>query len=67
MNNDSPYAPYGPYGSWSGGTEVPRRVRLPYELQLCDELGFDYGFCIEHHFRPDESWMTTYREPVPEG
>jgi hypothetical protein len=19
-----------PYGSWSGGTEVPRRVRLPY-------------------------------------
>ncbi len=29
------------------------------ELQLADELGFDYGFCVEHHFRPDESWMSS--------
>ncbi len=28
------------------------------EIQLCDELGFDYAFCVEHHFRPDESWMS---------
>jgi alkanesulfonate monooxygenase SsuD/methylene tetrahydromethanopterin reductase-like flavin-dependent oxidoreductase (luciferase family) len=20
---------------------------------------FDYGFCVEHHFRPDESWMSS--------
>ena len=25
------------------------------EPQLCDELGFDFGFCVEHLFRPDES------------
>jgi hypothetical protein len=25
---------------------------------LADELGFEYGFCVEHHFRPDESWMS---------
>ena len=28
-------------------------------MQLCDELGFDYSFCVEHHFRPDESWMSS--------
>src|SRR5881227_841498 len=28
-------------------------------LALCDELGFGYGFCVEHHFRPDESWMSS--------
>src|SRR5262249_15707029 len=32
-----------------------RYEQLWRELQLCDELGFDYGFCVEHHFRPDES------------
>ena len=21
--------------------------------------GFDCGFCVEHHFRPDESWMSS--------
>lgn len=29
------------------------------ELQLADELGFDYGFCVEHHFTPHESWMSS--------
>ena len=32
-------------------------MQLWRELQLCDELGFDYGFCVEHHFNPNESWM----------
>ena len=22
-------------------------------------LGFDQSFCVEHHFRPDESWMSS--------
>src|SRR4051812_17980385 len=35
-----------------------RYEQLWRELQLADELGFDYGFCVEHHFRPDESWMS---------
>lgn len=29
------------------------------ELELADTLDFDYGFCVEHHFRPDESWMSS--------
>jgi alkanesulfonate monooxygenase SsuD/methylene tetrahydromethanopterin reductase-like flavin-dependent oxidoreductase (luciferase family) len=36
-----------------------RYEELWHELQLCDELGFDYGFCVEHHFRPDESWISS--------
>ncbi len=36
-----------------------RYEELWRELELCDELGFDYGFCVEHHFRPDESWMSS--------
>src|SRR5881227_3201213 len=36
-----------------------RYEELWRELQLCDELGFDYGFCVEHHFRPDESWISS--------
>ncbi len=36
-----------------------RYEQLWRELQLCDDLGFDYGFCVEHHFRPDESWMSS--------
>src|SRR5262249_21701472 len=36
-----------------------RYEQLWRELQLCDELGFDYGFCVEHHFRPDESWVSS--------
>ena len=41
-----------------GMTPAQRYGQLWRELQLCDELGFDYGFCVEHHFRPDESWMS---------
>jgi alkanesulfonate monooxygenase SsuD/methylene tetrahydromethanopterin reductase-like flavin-dependent oxidoreductase (luciferase family) len=36
-----------------------RYEELWRELALCDELGFDYGFCVEHHFRPDESWISS--------
>ncbi len=41
-----------------GMTPADRYEQLWRELALCDELGFDYGFCVEHHFRPDESWMS---------
>jgi alkanesulfonate monooxygenase SsuD/methylene tetrahydromethanopterin reductase-like flavin-dependent oxidoreductase (luciferase family) len=36
-----------------------RYEELWRELQLCDELDFEYGFCVEHHFRPDESWISS--------
>ena len=36
-----------------------RYDQLWRELQLCDGLGYDYGFCVEHHFRPDESWISS--------
>jgi alkanesulfonate monooxygenase SsuD/methylene tetrahydromethanopterin reductase-like flavin-dependent oxidoreductase (luciferase family) len=42
-----------------GMTPHQRYEELWRELQLCDELGFHYGFCVEHHFRPDESWMSS--------
>lgn len=42
----------------SGMTPGQRFEELWKELQVCDETGFDYGFCVEHHFRPDESWMS---------
>jgi alkanesulfonate monooxygenase SsuD/methylene tetrahydromethanopterin reductase-like flavin-dependent oxidoreductase (luciferase family) len=42
-----------------GMTPHQRYEELWRELQLCDELGFDYGFCVEHHFRPDESWISS--------
>ena len=38
-------------------TAHQRYEQLWRELELCDEIGFDYSFCVEHHFRPDESWM----------
>jgi len=41
-----------------GMTPTQRYEQLWRELQLCDELGFEYGFCVEHHFRPHESWMS---------
>jgi alkanesulfonate monooxygenase SsuD/methylene tetrahydromethanopterin reductase-like flavin-dependent oxidoreductase (luciferase family) len=41
-----------------GMTAHQRYEQLWRELQLCDELGFDFSFCVEHHFRPDESWMS---------
>ena len=42
-----------------GMTPHERYEELWRELQLCDELGFDHSFCVEHHFRPDESWMSS--------
>jgi hypothetical protein len=36
-----------------------RYEQLWRELELCDTLGFDYGFCVEHHFTPHESWMSS--------
>jgi len=35
-----------------------RYEELWREIELCDALGYDYAFCVEHHFRPDESWMS---------
>ena len=40
-------------------TPHQRYEELWRELQLCDALGFDYSFCVEHHFRSDESWMSS--------
>ena len=40
-----------------GLTAAERYEQLWRELAACDELGFDYGFCVEHHFNPNESWM----------
>jgi alkanesulfonate monooxygenase SsuD/methylene tetrahydromethanopterin reductase-like flavin-dependent oxidoreductase (luciferase family) len=40
-----------------GMTAADRYRELWGELELCDELGFDYAFAVEHHFRPHESWM----------
>ena len=42
-----------------GMTPGERYQQLWRELELADQLGFDYGFCVEHHFRPDESWMSS--------
>jgi alkanesulfonate monooxygenase SsuD/methylene tetrahydromethanopterin reductase-like flavin-dependent oxidoreductase (luciferase family) len=42
-----------------GMTPHRRYEQLWRELRLCDETGFDYSFCVEHHFRPDESWMSS--------
>ena len=39
----------------AGMTPAQRYAQLWRELQACDEFGFDFGFCVEHHFRPDES------------
>ena len=40
-----------------GMNAAERYAQLWRELALSDELGFDYGFCVEHHFNPNESWM----------
>jgi alkanesulfonate monooxygenase SsuD/methylene tetrahydromethanopterin reductase-like flavin-dependent oxidoreductase (luciferase family) len=42
-----------------GMTPHQRYEELWRELELCDALGFDFSFCVEHHFRPDESWMSS--------
>jgi alkanesulfonate monooxygenase SsuD/methylene tetrahydromethanopterin reductase-like flavin-dependent oxidoreductase (luciferase family) len=46
---------------WAKPNMTPhqRYEELWDELTLCDELGFDYSFCVEHHFRPDESWISS--------
>ncbi len=38
-------------------TPATRYEQLWRELELCDRLGFDFSFCVEHHFGPLESWM----------
>jgi len=40
-----------------GMTAAARYEQLWRELAACDELGFDFGFTVEHHFNPNESWM----------
>jgi alkanesulfonate monooxygenase SsuD/methylene tetrahydromethanopterin reductase-like flavin-dependent oxidoreductase (luciferase family) len=40
-----------------GMTSAQRYDQLWQELVLCDELGFDFAFTVEHHFNPNESWM----------
>src|ERR1700730_1537718 len=46
---------------WANPGMAPhaRYEQLWRELALCDDLGFDHSFCVEHHFRPDESWMSS--------
>src|ERR1700689_3525589 len=41
-----------------GMTPQRRYEQLWRELELADGLGFDYGFCVEHHFTPMETWMS---------
>lgn len=43
----------------AGMSPAERYGQLWRELQLCDTLGFDYCFSVEHHFSPDESWMSS--------
>jgi len=43
----------------AGMSPAQRYDQLWRELELCDELGFDYCFSVEHHFSPDESWMSS--------
>ena len=40
-------------------TAAQRYDQLWRELELADQLGFEYGFAVEHHFLPHESWMTS--------
>ncbi len=40
-----------------GMTAAQRYEQLWRELALADELDFDFGFAVEHHFNPNESWM----------
>src|SRR5690348_7468145 len=46
---------------WSKPEMTPhqRYEELWAELQLCDQFGYDFSFCVEHHFRPDESWISS--------
>jgi alkanesulfonate monooxygenase SsuD/methylene tetrahydromethanopterin reductase-like flavin-dependent oxidoreductase (luciferase family) len=40
-----------------GMTPEARYDQLWRELAVADASGFDYAFCVEHHFNPNESWM----------
>lgn len=40
-------------------TPHQRYEQLWRELALCDDLDFDFSFCVEHHFQPHESWMSS--------
>lgn len=42
-----------------GMTPLARYEQLWRELQVADELGYDYGFSVEHHFCPKESLMSS--------
>ncbi len=42
-----------------GMTPAQRYEQLWWELSLADKLGFDFGFTVEHHFNPQESWMAS--------
>ena len=42
-----------------GLTSADRYKQLWREIELCDQLKFNYAFCVEHHFRPDESLMSS--------
>jgi alkanesulfonate monooxygenase SsuD/methylene tetrahydromethanopterin reductase-like flavin-dependent oxidoreductase (luciferase family) len=53
------FAHFAHVWSKAGMSPSQRYDQLWRELQLADTLGFDYGFCVEHHFRPDESWMSS--------
>ena len=43
----------------AGLSPAQRYEQLWKELEAADATGFDYGFCVEHHFSPRESWMTS--------
>ena len=40
-----------------GQTPGQRLAELWREVELAEQLGFDYAFSVEHHFTPHESWM----------
>lgn len=42
-----------------GMTPHERYEQLWRELMLCDDLGFEFSFCVEHHCVPHESWMSS--------
>ena len=42
-----------------GMSAAERWAQLWRELALCDELGYDYGFTIEHHCTPHEALVSS--------
>ncbi len=43
----------------TGMTPHQRYEQLWRELEVADVTDYDYSFCVEHHFRPEESWMSS--------